>query len=147
MADLVVLNHRLEAAVAQFAQRAGGVRMAQHTFGREHNQGLAPVTQRLTAEHVKVLRGGRWLADLYVVFGGELQVTFNASAGVLRALPFIAVRQQHDQTGKQSPFVFASNQKLVDDDLGAVGKVAELCFPQSETVRIVAAESVFKAEY
>ena len=79
---------------------------------------------------MEVLRGRGWLADLYIVLGRKLQVTFNASAGVLRTLAFIAVRQQHDQTGKQSPLVFTRNQKLIDDDLGAIGEIAELSFPQ-----------------
>ncbi len=62
-------------------------------LGVKHDERLAPFAQRLTAQQVEVLRGGGGLADLHVVARGELQIAFDAGAGVLRALAFIAVRQ------------------------------------------------------
>src|SRR6202000_2441735 len=81
-----------------------------------------------------------------VVFGGELQKALDASAGMLGALAFVAVRQEQGEAGGGGPLVFAGAQELVDDDLRAVDEVAELRFPQNESFGIVAAETVFKAE-
>jgi len=44
---------------------------------------------------------------------------------------FVAVRRDHNP-GRQVPFVLAPPDELVDDDLRAVGKIAELRFPQNE---------------
>ncbi len=78
---------------------------------------------------MEILRGGGRLADLYVVFGRELQIAFQACAGVLRALAFISVRQQHDESGEQAPLVFSGGNELINDDLRAVGEISELGFP------------------
>jgi hypothetical protein len=40
------------------------------------------------------------------------------------------VRQQHHQAGEQAPLVFAGGKELVNDDLRAVGEIAELRFSQ-----------------
>ena len=53
---------------------------------------------------------------------------------MLRSLPLITVRQQHHQSGEQSPFVFARGDELIDHNLRAVGKVAELRFPERTSV-------------
>src|SRR3546814_20825241 len=55
--------------------------------------------------------------------------------GVLRPLALIAVRQQHHQTRHAQPFRLAGRDELVDDDLGAVGEVAELGLPQGQRLR------------
>src|SRR5579864_8269743 len=99
--------------------------MAQHALRREDDQRLAPGTQRLSPEQMEVLRGGGWLAYLHVVAGGELKIAFDARAGMLRTLPFVTVRQQKHQSAQQSPFVLARGDELIDDDLRAVGEVAE----------------------
>ena len=57
------------------------------------------------------------------------------------------MRKQHHQTGEQSPFIFAGDDELVDDDLRAIGEIAELCLPQHQAIRIVAAESIFKTQH
>ena len=82
---------------------------------------------------------------MQIVFGGELQETLDPRAGVLRALSFIAVRQEQHQSGGQIPFVFAGADELIDDHLRAVHEIAELRLPQNECLGIVAAESVLKA--
>ncbi len=58
---------------------------------------------------------------------------------MLRALAFVAVRQQQRDAGQQAPLGFAGGDELVDDDLRAVGEVAELRFPQHERFGEVAA--------
>jgi hypothetical protein len=92
------------------------------------------------------LRGAGGLADLDVVAGGELEVALDAGAGMLGTLAFIAVREQQRDAAEQPPFVFGGGDELIDDDLRAVGEVAELRFPQDERFRVVAAVAVFEAE-
>src|SRR5664279_5855275 len=94
---------------------------------------------------MEVLRSRGRLSDLHVVAGAELQETLDACAGVLGALPFVAVREQQDQTGQKVPFVFPGDDELVDDDLRAVGEIAELRFPHHQRLRKVAGVPVFKA--
>ena len=78
---------------------------------------------------------------------GELQVALDAGAGVFRPLAFVAVRQQHDQPGEQAPLVLAGDDELIDDDLRAVGEVAELRLPQHQRFGIVAAVAVLEAQH
>src|SRR5216684_109499 len=120
--------------------------MAQHALGREDDKRLAPHAAHLAAQQVEILRGGRGLANLHVVFRGELHEALHACAGMLRPLAFVAVRQKHHETRWKVPFIFASTDELVDDDLRAVGKIAELRFPQNERFGIVAAETVFETQ-
>ena len=47
----------------------------------------------------------------------------------------------------RSPLVFAGGDELVDDDLRAVGEVAELRFPEHERLGKVAAVAVLEAEH
>src|SRR5260370_3161433 len=120
--------------------------MAQHALGREDDERLTPQAARLATQHVEILRGGRRLVDLHVVFRGELQEGFGACAGMLWTLAFIPVRQKHHAPRRKVPLVLARADELVDDDLRAVGEIAELRFPQNERFGIVAAESVFETE-
>src|SRR5713226_7987323 len=120
--------------------------MTQHALGREDDKRLAPHAAHLAAQQVEILRGSRRLADLHVVFRGELHEALEARAGMLRSLALVAVRQKHHETGRQIPFIFAGADELVDDDLRAVGEITELRFPQNERLRIVAAETVFETE-
>ena len=68
-------------------------------------------------------------ADLEAVLGGHLQEALEPRAGVLGPLPFVAVRQQHDQAAVQAPLGTGRGDELVDHDLGAVGEVAKLGLP------------------
>ena len=131
----------------EIVDRRAGIGMAQHALGREDDQRLAPVTQRLPAQQVEILRGVGGLADLDVVPRCELQEALDARAGVFRALAFVAVRQQQHQAGKQFPLVFAGADELIDDCLRDVDEVAELRFPQDQRFGIVAAVAVFEAHH
>ncbi len=66
---------------------------------------------------------------------------------MLRPLPFIAMRQQHHEAAHAQPFAFARKDELVDDDLRAIGEIAELRFPQHERVRLGHRVSIFEAEH
>ena len=66
---------------------------------------------------------------------------------VLGPLALEAVRQQqHEAVGAQ-PLGLARGDVLVDDDLRAVGEVAELRFPQHQRLGIGAGEAVLEAEH
>src|SRR5262249_51337980 len=121
-------------------------RVAQHTLRREYNQRFAPRSESLSPQHVEILRRRRRLTNLNIVFRCELEVALNTRAGMLRPLALITVWEQHDNAGGQIPLVIASADELIDDDLCAVGEIAELRFPHDERFGIVAAESVFEAK-
>src|ERR1700733_2663109 len=93
---------------------------------------------------MKILRGGGRLSYLDIVARGELEIALDARAGVLGALAFVAMRQKQDEAGEQIPLVFTGREELVDDDLRAVGKVAELRFPQRECLWVIAAVAVLE---
>ena len=96
---------------------------------------------------MKILRRGRGLADLDVVARRQLQKALDARAGMLRPLPFVAVRQQHHHAGEQIPLVLARGDELVDDDLRAVREIAELRLPQHQRLGIIAAEAVLESQH
>src|SRR6266481_5735422 len=130
----------------EFFDLRAGVGMAQHAFWRKDNQRLAPGAAHLTAQHVEILGGSGRLADLHVVFGSQLHETLKTGAGMFRALAFVAVREEHDETGRQIPLVLARADELVDDDLRTVGEITELRLPQDKSFGIVAAETIFESE-
>ena len=68
--------------------------MAQHALGREHYQRLSPGPQSLPPEKVKILSGGGRLRDLEIVNCGKLEEAFDARAGMLGTLAFIAMGQE-----------------------------------------------------
>ena len=70
-------------------------------FGVKTTSGLRHVAQRLPPQQMKILRGGGGLANLHVVARGELQKSFDARAGMLRALAFVAVREKHHDAGSR----------------------------------------------
>src|ERR1700680_1407287 len=95
---------------------------------------------------MKILRGGRGLADLQVVFGGQLQKAFEARAGVFRTLPLVTVRQQQNNAGGQVPFIFSGGNELIDDDLRTVDEVSELPPPRDQRFRIIAAVAILETQ-
>src|ERR1700730_11124445 len=123
-----------------------GIGMAEHAFGRKYDEWLTPRATRLAAKQMEILRGVGGLADIHVAFRSELQEALDARTGVLRALAFVAMGKQKGDPGRKPPLVFAGADKLIDDDLRAVDEVAELRFPQNESVGIVARKVVLEAK-
>src|SRR5579871_5550223 len=121
--------------------------MPKHTLGREHNQRLAPMRERLPTEQVEVLCRIRRLTNLEIVPRSQLQESLDASAGVFRALAFVSMRQKQNQSREQAPFILACTYKLIDDGLGHIGEVSELRLPQHQRLGIIAAIAIFKAEH
>ena len=66
---------------------------------------------------------------------------------MFRPLAFVAVRKQHHQTAHAQPFLLARGNELVDDDLRAIGEVAELGFPQGQGLRFGQGIAVFESEH
>ena len=64
---------------------------------------------------------------------------------MLWPLAFKAVWQQQHQSVLLTPFVFSSNQILVDNYLRTVDEVAELCFPHHKCFLIRVRVAIFKA--
>ena len=131
------------AAKSPIGETASG--MAQHALRGEDDERLAPLAQSLAAQEMEVLRRIGRLADLHVVAGAELEIALDAGAGVFRPLPFVAVRQEQGDAGEEVPLVFAGDDELIDDDLRAVGEVAELGLPHHQGFGIVAGKAVLEA--
>src|SRR6188474_902724 len=66
---------------------------------------------------------------------------------MLRPLPLVAVRQQANEARHAQPFALTRRDKLVENDLRAVGKVAELRFPQGQGTRLCGGIAIFEAEH
>ena len=56
----------------------------------------------------------------------------------------IAMRQQHDQPALPDPLGLTAGDKLVNDALGVVGEVAELCLPDDQGVGVGNGVTEFK---
>ena len=138
--------------VAKSCTRGNGARMAQQALGGEDDQRLAHAAAvvaavHLAAQQVEVLRRSGAVAHLHVVFGAERQEALDAGAGMLGALAFKAVRQQHHQAARLAPLGFGAGNELVDHDLRAVGEVAELRFPDDQRQRVGHAVAEFEAQH
>src|SRR6266581_319420 len=66
---------------------------------------------------------------------------------MLRPLPFIAMRQQADEAAHAQPFALARGDELVEHDLRAIGKVAELRLPHRQRVRLGERVAILVAEH
>src|ERR1700730_8250689 len=95
---------------------------------------------------MKVLGGCRQIADLDVVFRAKLEKTFEAPAGMFRALAFVTVRQKQDDSTWPLPFRFSRNDELIDDGLRAIREIAELRFPQAKHARVIERVTVIETE-
>ena len=89
----------------------------------------------------------RRIDNLNVVFGRQLQKTFEPRARMLGACTFESVRQQHHQAAQPVPFVFGTDNELVDDHLSDIGEIAELSFPTDQSVGGIQTVSVFVTEH
>ena len=66
---------------------------------------------------------------------------------MLRTLTFVAVWQQTNQPGHAQPFALAGRDELIEQNLGAVGEIAELRFPQRQRIRLGQRIAVLEAEH
>ena len=121
--------------------------VAQQRLRRHQDQRLADLALQLPAQDVEVIRRRRAIGDLHVVFGAHLQEALEPRGGMLRALPFIAVRQQADEAGHAQPFALGRRDELIEQHLRAVGEIAELRFPERQRIRLGGRIAVFVAEH
>ena len=123
--------------------------MAQQALGREHDerQRVGVEQQRLTAQHVEVLGRGGAVDDAHVQIGGQLQEAFDARARVIRALAFVAVRQQQHERRSHAPLGAARHQVLVENRLRAIDEVAVLRLPQHESLRLLEVVAELEANH
>src|SRR4051812_24644126 len=98
--------------------------MAEQRLRRHHDQRLSGIVFHLASQGVEVLRGRRWINDLHVPLGAERQETFESRRRMLRALAFVAVRQEHYQAAVLAPLFLSRGDELIDDDLAAVDEIA-----------------------
>ena len=140
-----VWQNALESPRGTIFQRGSHLRMPQQAFRSHDDQRLAPGAQSLAPEAMKVLRGRRRINHLDVVLGCEMQETLESSAGMFRALPFVAVRQQQDQAAEPLPLVFGAGDELIHNRLGRIPEIAVLRLPQNEPVGIIEAIAVFES--
>ena len=63
--------------------------------------------------------------------GGE---ALRTGRGVLGALTFVTVGQEHHQSAQQAPLFTARCDELIDDNLCAVGEVTELGLPDGKAI-------------
>ena len=66
---------------------------------------------------------------------------------MLRALSLVAVRQQQHQPAQSAPLHFAGGNELVYHHLRAVGKIAELRFPQHQRIWLGGGVAIFKTQH
>jgi len=76
----------------------------------------------------------------------ELEEALNAGRGVLRPSTIEAVREEHHEAGLAHPLGLRAREELVDDDLGAVGEVAELSLPHGKHAGGLERVAVLEAE-
>lgn len=62
----------------------------------------------------------------------ELQESFDTAGRVLGTSTIVAVRQEHDQARLDVPLGLGRSHELVDHDLGTVGEITKLSFPEDE---------------
>src|SRR5262245_20513697 len=95
---------------------------------------------------MKVLCRMRGVANLQVVFGTQLQESLQTRTGMLRTLPFVAVRQQEHESAHPLPFRLGTSDELIQNRLRSVCKIAKLSFPHDQRSRIGGAISIFEAQ-
>src|SRR4029077_7578563 len=61
-------------------------------------------------------------------------------------LAFVPVRQQKDNSARPLPFGFGTHDELVNDDLSAVHKIAELRLPKTKHVRKIERISIVESQ-
>src|SRR5882672_4096757 len=95
---------------------------------------------------MEVLRRRRAVRYADVAFGAEREEALEPSTGVLWSLPFVPVGQQQREPRRLAPFRQPGDQELIDDHLGAVREIAELCLPQHQRVLRLDGVTVFEPQ-
>mmetsp|Transcript_27328 Transcript_27328/g.88239 ORF Transcript_27328/g.88239 Transcript_27328/m.88239 type:complete len:218 (-) Transcript_27328:2126-2779(-) len=138
--------------------------VAEKRFWRHDDEGLAKLAHHLPTEHVEIVCGCGDVdnspvgalcltlppddfRELVLVVVAHLQEALQPRRGVLRALAFIPVGEEHHQTALPKPLLLSGRQELVDHALRRVCKVSELGFPHDEGGRVLERIAHLKAEH
>ena len=136
----------LEAAMGEVGHWAGGSGIPKEAFWGHHDQGLDNFAKGLAPDEVKVVCRSGGVGDDHVVFGAELEKSFETCAGVFRTLAVISVRKKESEAGGGAPFGFGGGDVLIDLGLGAVGKIPELGFPKDQHFGAIEGVAIVETE-
>ena len=89
-----VVEDRLERPLGEILERRRRLAQPQEALRRHHDKRARGRVERLAAQQMEELRGGRAVDDADVVLGGELEEALEPRARVLRAVALVAVREQ-----------------------------------------------------
>src|SRR5262245_43889952 len=144
----IVPQQAVEArAGAELGQGRDHALVTEQRFRRHQDEGLAELAMELTPQDVKVVGRRGAVRDLPIVLGAKLEIALEPRRGMFRPLALVTVRQQQHEPRHAEPFALARGNELIDDDLRAIGEIAELRFPQHERVRLGEAVPVLEAEH
>ena len=136
----------LEGAAGEVGEWAGSTGVAEKAFGGHDDERFDDFAKGLTSEQVEVVGGSGGVGNGHIVFGAELKKSFETGAGVFGSLAVVAVGKKESKAGGGAPFRFGGGDVLIDLGLGAVGKIAELSFPEDEHIWAVEGVAVIEAE-
>ena len=132
--------------MSEVGEWAGGTGIAEEAFGGHDDEGFDDFAKGLASEEVEVVGGSGGVGDGHIIFGAELKKSFEAGAGVFGSLAVVAVGEEKSKARGGAPFRFGGADVLIDLGLGAVGKIAELSFPEDEHIWAVEGVAVIEAE-
>ncbi len=121
--------------------------MAQQALGGHDDSGRRKLRLSCRRRAWKYWAGVVRLQTWMLSSAQAVKIALEVGVGVLRALALVAVGQQHDEPADPLPLVEGGGDELVDDDLGAVGEVAELRLPDHQHVRLDQRVAVVEAEH
>ena len=136
----------LKGAAGEVGEWAGSTGVAEKAFGGHDDERFDDFAKGLTSEQMEVVGGSGGVSDGHIVFGAELKKSFETGAGVFGSLAVVAVGKEESKAGGGAPFRFGGGDVLIDLGLGAVGKIAELSFPEDEHIWAVEGVAVIEAE-
>ena len=87
----------MEGAVRELAEWAGGTGVAEKAFGGHDDEGFDDFAKGLTSQEVEVAGGSCGVGDGHIVFGTELEESFEAGTGVFGALAMVAVGEKESE--------------------------------------------------
>ena len=147
-----VLDDPFEVRVTgEFLDIRASHRVAEQRLREEEDERLTELAVHLATQQMEVVRRFRAVGDLDIavlvltvkllrrredagILVDELQITLHATRRVLRTLTVVTVGQAHDKTRTLEPLDFSRSNKLVNNDLGSVGKITKLSFPHDKCV-------------
>jgi hypothetical protein len=75
-----------------------------------------------------------WCREDSWIFVAKLEVSFHPSRRMLWTLAIVSMRQGENEARSLKPFDFSRGNKLINDALSVVGKVAKLSFPHDKCI-------------